>query len=299
MRVALLGLGIMGGGMAASLARKGVAATVWNRTPARAEEVARATGLRAAASVAEAVAEAQVILTCVADVPAAEAVAGAALAAARAGAIYVEMSTVSPAWIRRLADLCAARRVRLVEAPVSGSKKGAAEGTLTILAAASEADFAAARPVLEALGRPWRLGEVGAAAVVKLAMNAIGAATIEALGEAILLVRRSGGDPRILMKALEATMFNSPFIQWKGDAMLRRDPETHFSLELMHKDLTLALEEAHRTRTPLPLVAACREAFGLARAAGKGGLDYAAAPLVVADLCAEDISGRTGPSANS
>lgn len=292
-RVGFVGLGIMGSGMARNLAKKGLEVTVWNRTPARAAALAGEPGVEVAiAANLRALAESvEIVCTCVADPAALDAVFDAEaglFSAAREGQLFIDFSTVSPEQSQRLCAAARARGADYVEAPVTGSKGGAEKGTLLVMAGGSLEALARAKPVFDAVSeKVIRCGDVGSASQVKLAGNALIALMLQGLSEGMLLTKSAGVDPRVLLEVIQASGFRSPYFDFKGKALLERNFETQFSIDLMFKDLSLFLDSAARHRTPTPAVSAVREAYQLARAHGKGDLDITA---VVTAL--EDLSGR-------
>lgn len=290
-KVGFLGLGIMGSRMARNLARKGFQVTVWNRSRKRADELAGA-GIEVARSPAELAAQVDAFCTCVATPAALRELALGAdglLSKATSGQLFIDFSTVSVELARELEREAAARGVDFVEAPVTGSKLGAEKGSLLIMAGASAPALERARPVFEAVGeRAIHCGPVGAGTQVKLAGNGLIALMLQGLCEGMLLAKAAGVDPRKVLEVVQASGFRSPYYDFKGQAILRRDFETHFSIDLMFKDLNLFLESAALHRIPTPTVAAVREAYQLARAKGKGAQDIAAV------VCAlEELSGTT------
>ena len=292
-KVGFLGLGLMGARMAKNLAAKSFEVVVWNRTRARAETLAKEARVQVVSTPAEVASRVDAFCTCVADPPALREVvfgANGLLSASRAGQLFVDFSTVSPDLIAELDQACASRRLDFVEAPVTGSKLGAEKGTLLIMVGAEEAALEKARPILGAVGeKVIHCGKVGAGSQVKLAGNAIVALMLQGLSEGMLLAQKSGVDPRKLLEVVQASGYRSPYFDFKGQALLRRDFETHFAIDLMFKDLGLLLESAARHRVPTPCAAAVREVYQLARASGRGQKDIAATIGALEDLCATRI----------
>jgi 3-hydroxyisobutyrate dehydrogenase-like beta-hydroxyacid dehydrogenase len=291
-KVAFLGLGIMGSRMARNLARKGFDVTVWNRTASRAEALAK-DGARVAASPSAAAHGADAVCVCVADPRALREVALGAqgfLAACPKGTLVIDFSTVSPTLSRELHARAEERGCEHLEAPVTGSKLGAEKGTLLIMAGGTDAAFERAKPVFAAVGEKAILcGPIGAGSQVKLAGNALIALMLQGLSEGLLLTRKAGVDPAKLLEVVQASGFRSPYYDFKGGAVMRRDFETHFSIDLMFKDLRLFLESAAEHRVPTPTAAAVSEVYQLARAQGKGELDIAAVITALEDLCGQRI----------
>lgn len=291
-RVGFLGLGLMGRGMAKNLAAKGCQVTVWNRSRARAVAL-EPLGVKVADTPAQLMAGVDVACTCVAT-PAAleEVVAGkdGLLSSARRGQLLIDFSTIGPDQARSLEQRAGALGVDFVEAPVTGSKNGAEKGTLLIMAGATAAALSRAEPVFRAVGEKWiHCGPVGAGSQVKLAGNALIAAMLQSLGEGMLVATCAGVDPAKVLEVVQASGFSSPYFEFKGQALLRRDFETHFAIDLMHKDLGLFLDSAAAHRVPTPTAAAVRQCYELARAAGKGAQDIGAVITTFEQLVGVEI----------
>lgn len=291
-RVGFLGLGIMGTPMALNLKKKGFAVTVWNRSPDKAKAL-EAHGL-AVAKTPKALAEAvDVYCTCVADPAALEQVAlgdDGLVKGASKGQLFIDFSTISVGLVQRLAAEFAAHGVGFADAPVTGSKTGAEKGTLVIMTGCSDETLARATPVFQAVGeKVVHCGPVGAGTQVKLAGNALIASMLQAFSEGMLLTSKAGVDPRKFIEVVQASGFRSPYYDFKGQALLKRDFATHFSIDLMHKDLSLFLDNAAGYRVPTPAAAAMRETYNVARAAGKGGQDITAVITAYEELVGTKI----------
>ena len=286
-RVGFVGLGIMGSRMARNLAQKGFQTTVWNRTRARAEALTEF-GVRVANSPAEVASQVDAFCTCVADPAALREVAlgtNGLLPASKSGQLFVDFSTVSPAFARELESASSARGVDFVEAPMTGSKMGAERGTLLIMAGASATALERAQPIFKAVGeKVVHCGPVGSGSQVKLGGNAIISMMLEGLCEAMLLTQVAGVNPRKLLEVVQASGFRSPYYDFKGPAILRREFEPHFSIDLMFKDLRLFLDSAAEHRVPTPAVSAVKETYQFARAQGKGQQDIGAVITALEDL---------------
>ncbi len=291
-RVAVMGLGIMGSGIARNLLRKGCATTVWNRTPERAEAF-RALGAEAAESPAAAAKGADVVIDVVTDVAASREVwtgPRGALAAMAPGSTAVECATLSVKWIRELHSLAAGRKVALIDCPVTGSKEGAEKGTLTLLTGAEESELEKVRPVLQAFSqRIFRFGPPGAGTAYKLVNNLMLAAQTLAAGEGIAFAEACGLDLSEAAEAIQAGAMASPIVKAKLPSILaRRYGDTQFALRWMLKDLRYGLEYAAERGLRLPAAERVCELFAEADARGWGGMDYAA----VADLSRQPLGGR-------
>ncbi len=277
--VGLIGLGLMGRPMGANLLKAGYALTVWNRTPARAEDLVKQ-GAKFAASAREAAAAADVLFTIVSDPPALEEVLWGprgALEGLRRGAIYVDSSTVSPALARRIAAASSERGTRFLDAPVTGGTWGAEKGELVFMVGGDAATLKEIEPILGAMGKRWfHLGPNGAGQTIKLAMNMILALQVQGLAEALALVTTAGIAGEKLVEVMQSSMARSGVLDVKAPMLLKDDYTPSFPLRLMHKDLGLALDLANQIGTPLPATAAAREIYNAVKGAAKEDLDYAA-----------------------
>jgi 3-hydroxyisobutyrate dehydrogenase len=284
MRVGYVGLGIMGSRMAANLLAKGHSLTVWNRTPARADDL-RAAGAAWADTPSALAAASEVVCLCVADPAAQDQVANGPngfLAGLAPGALVIDFSTVGPEATRRLEAACTRVGAGFLSSPVTGSKNAAAAGTLLLMCGGTDRAFATAEPILRAVGaKAIHVGTADQASQVKLMGNVIIAHMVEALAEAGTLAVHAGIGMEKLLEVMQSSGFASPFWDFKGKALAARDFGTHFSVDLMHKDLSLALELAHRLDVPMPGAAAIREVYQMARARGLGQSDIIATAAVV------------------
>lgn len=279
-RVALLGLGIMGAGMAHNLLKARFPLSVYNRTRAKAEPFA-ALGAQVAATPRAAAEGADVVLSMVGDDGASRDIwlgEDGALAGVRPGVGLVECSTLSLEWVRELAGLAAARGATLLDAPVTGSKKAAEEGTLGLFVGGDAADLARARPVLDAVSRRiTHLGPSGAGATMELVNSLMGAVQTVALAEGLALAERAGLNMAQVVPLIINGAPGSPIVKGKAARMVARDyADTHFALRWMHKDATYALRAADEAGVPVPTLAAAREVYRLARNLGFEEVDFAA-----------------------
>jgi 3-hydroxyisobutyrate dehydrogenase len=276
---AFLGLGVMGGGMAARLIEAGWTLDVWNRRRDRAASLV-ARGARLAASPRDAAASADVVISMVADDEASRAIwvgDEGALAAARPGTILLESSTVSPAWIAELSAAASRRGCDLLDAPVTGSRSHAASGQLLFLVGGDARVFERAQPVFAAMGRDAvHLGPTGSGARLKLVNNFLCAVQAAALAEGVAAIEKSGLD---IPKALQILMDGapgSPLCKAIAPRMMTRDYAVNFALALMRKDLAYAMAEANRLGLSLETAAAARDRYDQAIAAGLGDRDFSA-----------------------
>ena len=275
MNVAFLGLGTMGAPMAANVLRRGHALTVWNRTPGRDAALVEA-GARRAATPAEAARGAELVILMLADPAAVRAVVDGpdgVVAGLGRGALVVDMSTVDPATARYADAAVRARGGRFVDAPVSGTRKPAVDGTLVIIAGGDPADVARARPVLEAMGRVVPVGAVGQGMAMKLVLNGLGAHMMTGFAAMLVLGAKQGLAPRTMLEVIAAGAFSSPLYTSKAPRMFARDFQPDFTLALMHKDQELVLGTAASVGYEMPTLAAIRDVLAQAIAAGFGDGD--------------------------
>jgi 3-hydroxyisobutyrate dehydrogenase len=277
--VALLGLGIMGNGMARNLLKAGFTLSVYNRTRAKAEPLA-ALGATVADSPREAAAAADIVIAMVGDDQASRAIwlgAGGALAVARSGAVLIECSTLSIEWVRELAGRCAELGIDFLDAPVTGSKDAAESGALKLMVGGEAAALERARPVLEALStQVIHFGPSGAGALIKLINNLMVAAQIAALAEGLNLAEQGGLNMGQVVPFLINAGPGSPVVKGKAALIAAHDyTDTQFALRWMHKDATYALRAAEEFGVPMPTLAAARELYRLARNLGLDEQDFA------------------------
>ena len=280
-RIGLIGLGLMGRPMGMNLLKAGHRLTVWNRTASRAQELVAA-GASLAKTPREAAAEAEILLTMVSDPPALEEVLwghegknDGALGGLRAGSIYIDSSTISPALVRKIAAACAERQVRFLDAPVTGGDWGAREGNLVFMIGGDAATLKEVEPILGVMGKKWfHLGPNGAGQTIKLAMNGILALQVGAMAEALALVTRAGLKGEQLIEVMQASMARSGVLDVKSPLMVKGDFKPSFPLRLMHKDLGLMLDLANQLGVALPATAAAREVYSYVKGEAKEDLDY-------------------------
>jgi len=279
-RVALLGLGTMGAGMAANWLAKGFDLTVWNRTRARTHALADK-GARVATTPREAAEGADCVFAMVADDTASRAVwlgDDGALAGAKTGAVVVESSTLTPDWVRELAGRARAKGCAFLDAPVGGSRQAAASGELRLFVGGDAATLDKARPALIAIGSKIDLlGPAGAGATWKLINNQLIATQVAALSEALDVARKAGFRPVQISSLILNGAALSPIVKMKLPSMLNGDyDEPDFALSLMLKDARYAAALAQSLGAPADLVSSAVKAFARAEAKGLGAKDIAA-----------------------
>src|ERR1700722_18570080 len=275
MKVAFAGLGIMGEAMATNLVKAGHEVTVWNRTPGKLVE-----GAAVAPTPAAAAQGADVVWMCVSDTDAVESVlfgADGVQASLTQGMIIADSSTISPAATVKFAERVKEKGVDWVDAPMTGSKIGARDGTLVFIVGGDEAPIERLKPLFAAMGKKiFRMSETGKGQATKLAMNLQIAMIFEGFAEALTLATKLGVDPQQMIHLIEATMVKSGVVEYKAPFVMSRDFTPNFPLRLMHKDIKLALEAAKESRVKLPGLETVEEIYEMATEDGHKDLDYAA-----------------------
>ena len=285
--VGFVGLGVMGGGVAKRLLHAGHEVTGWNRTPEKAEWLVDA-GLRLADSPRDLAAASDVTFTMVTNTAAVRAVTqgpDGILAGLRPGSVYVDMSTASPENSRALAAQVAELGAHMLDAPVSGSVSTLEEGKLTIMVGGETDVFELVKPILEAIGpKVFHVGPNGAAVTMKIATNLSLAVQMLAFSEGILLAEKSGIPRETAVEVLLASVIASPMIAYRGPFVLEQPDEAWFDVNMMQKDMNLALELGRQLDVPLPTTAVTNELLTAARAIGLAEQDFAAIFDVLAQM---------------
>ncbi len=280
-KIAFLGLGAMGSRMVPHLIDAGHAVTVWNRSPA-AVETAVARGAESASTPREAAEGAEFVLTMLTDDDASKAVwmtpDTGALAGLGRGAVAIEISTVSPDWLKRLALAVEARGAHLLDVPVVGSLPQAEAAQLILLAGGAEAAFLQAKPVLDCIaGKTHHVGPQGQGSTMKLAANALLAIQVAALAETLMALDKSGIAPKRALEIISGLPVMSPAGNGFARLMVAGDYAPRFTAALIAKDLRYAVAEAAETEAKVPLLAAARGVFDELCAKGLGGENISAA----------------------
>ena len=268
----------MGGAMIRTLRRAGFDVVAWNRDSAKVHAVAEATGARVAETAGEAAATADVALTSLADDAAVESVYADALKGFHDGQVILEMSTIAPQTVRSVAPSVLRRGASMLDAPVSGSVPVVERGELTIMVGGSSEGLERARPVLEALSsKIIHVGELGAGATMKLAVNALVHGLGVALAESLVLAERAGVERTTAYEVFASGAAAAPFVLYKRAAFERPDETpVAFSLGLVAKDLDLILSLAEQVGAPMRQANSNREEVREAVAAGMGDRDMSA-----------------------
>ena len=275
--IGFIGLGLMGRGMARCLIRAGHRVRLYNRTRAKAEEVAQLGGT-VVGSPAEAAEGAEAVVTMVADPPALiNVVEGSQgiLTTLRSGAILIDSSTVSPAATLRVAEKLRARGVSMLDAPVFGSKNEAEKGELGFMVGGDPETLERARDLFACMGKAVRhIGPQGMGIYAKLVFNLVVSTTLEAFSEGMALATKAGIDPALMADILQSARARSGIAEMKAPQILKRDFTAFFPLKLMDKDLQLALETAHALRVPMPALSATKQVFLASLADGRAEEDF-------------------------
>ena len=280
-KVSLLGLGLMGAPMARRLLGAGdIQLTVWNRTADKCR-MAVASGAAMASSPEDALAAADLIILMLTDGPAVEDLlfTRGGARAIRPGAIVVDMGSHAPSTARDMAQRLNQQNVSYLDAPVSGGTAGASAGTLAIMAGGDQAVFDEISPVLRHLGRPTRVGPVGAGQIAKLANQMIVGITINAVAEAFLLAENAGADIAKIREALSGGFADSTILQAHGSRMIERNWAPGAPIRLQLKDLNNALSLASDVGIELPVTAIAAKIYAAAISSGFGEYDHSAAML--------------------
>lgn len=296
--VAVIGLGIMGAPMAANLLQAGYQVTGYNRSQEPIDKLVAAGG-KGATSIAEAVREADVIITMVPDSPDVAAVARGdednpgLIASAKAGATWIDCSTIRPDVARDVAQEAKAAGLKPLDAPVSGGEAGAVEGKLSIMVGGDAADLEAVRPVLDAVGSTVvHVGPSGSGQTVKAANQLIVAGTIELVAEALVFLEAYDVDTTAAVEVLAGGLAGNRILDRKAATMIKREFQPGFRIDLHHKDMGIVLDSARAAGVAIPLGSQTAQLVQDLRNLGHGGLDHSALLLLV-----EQLSGRSAQKA--
>jgi len=290
--VAVIGLGIMGGPMAANLLKAGYKVIGYDRGQDKIDRLVEQGG-RGAPDIAETVREADVVITMLPDSPDVEAVVvadGGVLDCVQPGTLLIDGSTIRPDVAVRVAAAARARGVRMVDAPVSGGEAGAIEGSLSIMVGGEPDDVEAARPVLDAVGSTVvHVGPSGSGQTVKAANQLIVAGTIQLVAEALVFLEAHSVDTDAAVRVLAGGLAGNRILDRKAANMIAREFTPGFRVDLHHKDLGIVTAAAREAGVAIPVGALVAQLMGALRAEGHGSLDHSALLLLV-----EQLSGRGG-----
>ena len=292
-RIGFIGLGVMGKPMARNLRAAGLDLVVHSRSPGPVDELA-AEGAERASDPSELAAGVDVVITMLPDTPDVDRVLfgeGGVAGGIRPGSLVIDMSTIRPTEASRFAERLAATDIAMLDAPVSGGERGAIDGTLSIMVGGQEDAFARALPILEILGgNVTHVGGSGAGQVAKACNQLIVGATIQAVGEALVLAAKAGVDPATVREALLGGFAGSKILEVHGQRMLRGDFAPGFRSALHLKDAGIVTETAEELGSPIPSFAVAAAALGTLVATGRGDLDHAALVKVLEDRAGVTVS---------
>lgn len=295
-RIGFIGLGIMGKPMASNLLRAGFELTVHSRSSPPVEELVAA-GAAAADSPRACAESVDAVVTMLPDSPDSERVIlgeKGVLEGASAGTVVVDMSSIAPGVSRAIGAACVSKGVDFLDAPVSGGEPGAVAGTLAIMVGGKQKVFERSAAIFEAVGKSFVLcGDVGAGNTTKLANQIIVAANIEAVGEALVLAKKAGLDPQVVLDAIRGGLAGSNVLNAKGPMMIAGDFEPGFRIRLHQKDLANALLTGKDLGVPLPVTAQVQQMIGALVNHGKGDRDHAAIANFIEEMAATTISGKS------
>lgn len=290
--IAFIGLGIMGSPMAVHLQNAGHSVTGYNRSPEKTKPLVAAGGA-AADSIAQAVADAQVVCVMVPDSPDVQDVLlgeDGVFAHAAPGSLVIDFSSIRPDVTVELARQADAAGLRMLDAPVSGGEAGAKNAALSIMVGGSDADFQAASPIFEKVGKTVvHVGPSGSGQTVKAANQLIVAANIQAVAEAVVFLEAYGVDTKAALEVLGGGLAGSKVLDQKKGNFLSRSFEPGFRIELHHKDLGIVTAAAREAGVIIPLGSLVAQLMASAKAVGDGGLDHSGLLRGV-----ERLSGRGG-----
>jgi 2-hydroxy-3-oxopropionate reductase len=286
-RIGFIGLGIMGKPMAGHLLKAGYAMTVWNRTASKAAELIKA-GAREGASPKDVAAQSDITIIMVADTPDVRHVVldqNGVLEGARRGGVVVDMSTISPAATREIAEALAARGVEMLDAPVSGGEKGAIEAALSIMVGGTPEAFERVLPVFQKMGKNIiHIGGAGAGQVTKACNQPVLSLTILGVAEAIHLARKAGVDPAKVRSALLGGFAQSRVLELHGQRMLDENYTPGFRTRLYHKDMGIVTETGRALGMPLLGGSLAAQLYQIAMNEGLADMDYSVLAKVVGEL---------------
>lgn len=290
-KIAFIGLGIMGGPMAANLVKAGFEVVGYNRSPAAVATLVAAGGL-GADTLFEALAGAEIVVTMLPDGPVVESVLlgpDGAFAHVPAGTVFIDFSTIQPAASTALATEAARLKLAILDAPVSGGEQGAIAGTLSVMVGGEAEVFAQARPIFDAVGTTVvHVGASGAGQIVKAANQLIVAGNLQLVAEALAFIEAHGVDTGKAVQVLSGGLAGSTVLDRKAEAILSRNFAPGFRVALHHKDLGIVLDAAREAKVVIPLGALVAQLMAALEAQGDGGLDHTALFKQVNQLSGRD-----------
>lgn len=295
MKIGFIGLGIMGKPMVRNLIKGGYSVIVHDINAASVAELTSA-GATAGGSSLNTASQSDVIITMLPDGPDVEkAVLGenGILEGARTGSVVVDMSSISPIVSQKIGEICTARGVGFLDAPVSGGEPKAIDGTLTIMAGGDQETFDNVAPILQKMGSSVTLtGPIGAGNVTKLANQIMVACNIAAMGEALVLATRAGLNPEVVFNAVKGGLAGSTVLNAKAPMVIARNFKPGFRIELHEKDLRNALLAGESLKVALPLTSLVQQMLISLMNEGKGGLDHSAIVNFIEDMAGIEVKAK-------
>jgi 3-hydroxyisobutyrate dehydrogenase-like beta-hydroxyacid dehydrogenase len=286
-KLGFVGLGVMGGGVARRLLAAGHELHGWNRTPEKAAALV-AEGLVLEESPRDVAEQADVVFTMVTNVPALRAVAegdDGIIAGLGSGKVWVDMTTAAPAVSRELAERVRETGAEMVDAPVSGSVSTLEEGRLSIMVGGNEETFRRVEPILLDIGpKVTRVGDNGQALLLKIAINLSLHVQMVAFCEGLLLAEKDGIDREVALDVMLGSVIASPMLKYRAPFILDMPDEAWFNVNMMQKDMLLALEAGRQLDVPMPTTAITNELLTAARAMGLEHNDFAVVYEVLAEM---------------
>ena len=269
MKVAFLGLGVMGYPMAGHLQAKGHSVTVYNRTTAKAEAWVKQHGGALGKTPEDAVCDADMVMMCVGNDNDLIDVGGAAIAAMKPGTILVDHTTASADVARQLYEAAKGKGVQFIDAPVSGGQAGAVNGQLTVMCGGDQTAFEAAKPVIDCFAKATTLmGASGAGQLTKMVNQICIAGLVQALSEGLAFAEKAGLDGNLVLEVISKGAAQSWQMENRGKTMLKREFNFGFAVDWMRKDLGICMDEARRNGAKLPLTTVIDEFYADVQAAG-------------------------------
>ena len=274
MKLAFLGLGVMGYPMAGHLKAKGHDVTVYNRTTAKAEAWAKQHGGACKSNVADAVAGAEMVMMCVGNDNDLMEVGQTALAAMKSGTTLVDHTTASADAARKLYALAKAKGIAFIDAPVSGGQMGAEKGQLTVMCGGDQAAFDYAKPVIDSYAKATTLmGPSGAGQLTKMVNQICIAGLVQALSEGLAFAQKAGLDGNLVLDVISKGAAQSWQMENRGKTMLKREFNFGFAVDWMRKDLGICMEEAQRNGAKLPITEKIDQFYAEVQKAGGNRFD--------------------------
>jgi len=291
-KIGFIGLGIMGKPMAKNLVKAGFPLVVHNRSRSKVDELVKE-GAAAANTPREVASSSDIIITMLPNSPDVELVALGAkgiLEGAKAGQLFIDMSTINPIVSQKIAKEFSAKGIAMIDAPVSGGEKGAIDATLSIMAGGEAEDFERALPVFNALGKTvTHMGSIGSGGFTKLANQIIVAINLTAIGEALVFGAKAGVDPQKMIRALAGGLAGSKCLDQKSEKILSGDFAPGFKIDLHSKDLNLIQDAARSVGVPIPTAAFVEQLFAALRVRGRGGMDHSGVITFFEDLAGVQV----------